>query len=324
MTADETILRVERLTKVFRPQGRGAKPIVAAHEVSFSLDRGEVLALVGESGSGKTTIARMIAGIEIPTSGQVWVAPRPGVAPRQRVQMVFQDPYAAVNPFNRLDYTLTRPLINFRHLSPSEARQAAADILKTVHLTPPEEYLAKRPHQLSGGQRQRVVIARALAAQPELIVADEPVAMLDVSIRADVLQLLRDLLDQGHVSAMLYITHDLLTARILANRIMVLYRGHVVETGDMETIIVQPRHPYTQLLWASIPNPRRAQRGGSVHVPVEREDVGTEGCPFAPRCPLVQDVCLSVKPRLVTMDDGREVSCHVVAPEPDASRAAGA
>ena len=321
--SDEPVLRVEGLTKIFRSSGRRAVSVLAASEVTFSLSKGEVLALVGESGSGKTTIGRMITGVEVPTAGRVSIPPKPGVNPRQRVQMVFQDPYAAVNPFNRIEYTLMRPLINFRHMSAQDARRTAGEILQTVQLTPPEEYLNKRPHQLSGGQRQRIVIARALAAQPEIMVADEPIAMLDVSIRADILHLLRDLLDQGHVSAMVYITHDILTARILANRIMVLYRGHVVETGDMETILVNPRHPYTQLLWASIPNPRRAARGESVQVLQERPGVGTDGCPFAPRCPLVQDLCTVKKPRLVTMEDGRDVSCHVVAPTSEEA-AAGA
>jgi peptide/nickel transport system ATP-binding protein len=319
--SSQPVLKVEGLTKIFRTPGRRAGSVVAASDVSFSLDAGEVLALVGESGSGKTTIGRLVTGLEVPTAGTVKLRPGSKLDPQQRVQMVFQDPYAAINPFNHIGYTVSRPLINYGHLSPAAAMQAAAEILRTVQLTPPREYLEKRPHQLSGGQRQRVVIARALAANPEVMVADEPVSMLDVSIRADVLRLLRTLLDEERVLSMIYITHDLLSARLLANRMMVLYRGHVVELGATETILAEPRHPYSQLLWSAIPNPRRAARGERVEVPLANNAVGTDGCPFAPRCPLMQERCQVERPPLVTMADGREVACHVVAPA-DASKPA--
>jgi peptide/nickel transport system ATP-binding protein len=232
----------------------------------------------------------------------------------QRVQMVFQDPYAALNPFNRISYTLSRPLMNYQKLSAADAVERARTILRTVQLTPPEEYLEKRPHQLSGGQRQRVVIARALAAAPEIVIADEPVSMLDVSIRADVLRLLRDLLEQKQVASMLYITHDLLSARLLARRIMVLYRGHVVEMGDTETLLANPQHPYTQLLWSAIPNPRRAARGEQVMVPTAGAGaIPKNGCPFQPRCPLATSRCEVEVPELLSLNDQQSVACHVVA-----------
>ncbi len=312
----EPVLKVEGLTKVFHPRGRRSTPLVAVRQVSFNLDEGEVVALVGESGSGKTTIGRMLTGIETPTEGSIHLRSEPGVRnPKtrmQRVQMVFQDPYAALNPFNRVSYSLSRPLINYQKLSPADALARARTILSTVQLTPPDDYLEKRPHQLSGGQRQRIVIARALAASPEIVIADEPVSMLDVSIRADVLSLLRDLLVQQQVSAMLYITHDLLSARLLARRIMVLYRGHVVEIGETEALLAHPQHPYTQLLWSAIPNPRRAARGEQIMVPTAGTgEVPLHGCPFQPRCPLAIDRCRHEVPELVAISEQQQVACHV-------------
>ena len=314
----EPVLKVERLTKIFRTPGRKAEPLVAVRRVSFTLDDGDVVALVGESGSGKTTIGRMLAGIETPTEGTIQLRAEPGGersarTRMQRVQMVFQDPYAALNPFNRVSYTVSRPLINYQRLSPTDAMERARTLLRTVQLTPPDDFLEKRPHQLSGGQRQRIVIARALAASPEIVIADEPVSMLDVSIRADVLRLLRDLLEQRQVSAMLYITHDLLSARILARRIMVLYRGHVVEMGDTETLLTRPQHPYTQLLWSAIPNPRRAARGEQVVVPTAGTgSIPQSGCPYLPRCPLAIDRCRTEVPELLPVNDQQVVACHVV------------
>lgn len=310
------VLEVEGLTKTFRVPGRRAEPFTAVRNVSFTIGNGEVVALVGESGSGKTTIGRMLAGIETPTAGRIRFLEsqaKKAQSLRQRVQMVFQDPYSALNPFNRISYAVSRPLINFQKMNSAAALERARAILSTVQLTPPDEYLGKRPHQLSGGQRQRVVIARALAASPEIVIADEPVSMLDVSIRADVLSLLRDLLAQKQVTAMLYITHDLLSARLLAQRMMVLYRGLVVEMGDTETILANPQHPYTQLLWSAIPNPRRAARGEQMITPTSgTNEVPRHGCPFAPRCPLVQDRCRSEVPDLSALSPQHDIACHVV------------
>lgn len=312
------VLEVEGLTKMFRVPGRRSEPFTAVRNVSFTIGNGEVVALVGESGSGKTTIGRMLAGIETPTAGHIrFLASQTQKTQslRQRVQMVFQDPYSALNPFNRISYAVSRPLINFQKMNNAAALERARAILSTVQLTPPDEYLEKRPHQLSGGQRQRVVIARALAASPEIVIADEPVSMLDVSIRADVLSLLRDLLAQKQVTAMLYITHDLLSARLLAQRIMVLYRGHVVEMGETESLLTNPQHPYTQLLWSAIPNPRRAARGEQMMAPptAGTNEIPRHGCPFAPRCPLVQDRCRSEVPELSDLNPLHNVACHVVA-----------
>ena len=315
--SSQSVLSAHGLSKVFRGAGRRGAQVAAVQDVSFDLVAGEAVALVGESGSGKTTIGRIVTGVEQPTSGTVRLM-HGNVTPRgrerRRVQMVFQDPYAALNPFNTVAYSISRPLVNYEGLSAAKARERVAEMLATVQLTPPEEYLDKRPHQLSGGQRQRVVVARALAAGPDIVVADEPVSMLDVSIRADILRLLKGLLDERHVTAMLYITHDLLSARLMAQRILVLYRGHLAESGRTADVLARPLHPYTQMLWAAIPNPRRAARGETVPMPVQgTAPANAEGCPFAPRCPLVIDRCLSEKPTLSPLPDGRQVACHVVA-----------
>jgi len=315
------VLEAEHLTKIFRSPGRQKSQVVAVRDVTFSLHEGEVVALVGESGSGKTTIGRMLTGIETPTAGVIRLRQEDGhdgdrLHARQRVQMVFQDPYAALNPFNTIGYTISRPLINYQRLTPAQARDRVLELLETVQLTPATEFIDKRPHQLSGGQRQRVVVARALAAGPQVIIADEPVSMLDVSIRADILRLLGSLLREQSVQTMLYITHDLLSARLLANRMMVLYRGHVVELGRTDKVLASLGHPYTQLLWSAIPNPHRAARGE--HEPIAVASQGSpppNGCPFAPRCPLVQDVCWHAVPHLTPFGEEHFVACHVVAPE---------
>lgn len=312
----QPVLSVEGVTKVFRAQNRNAAQVEAVSAVSLTLHEREITALVGESGSGKTTLGRMIAGVELPTAGRITISSGESNlrthTRRRAVQMVFQDPYAALNPFNTIGYTLSRPLVNYGRLSPDRARSRAAELLRTVQLTPPEDYLVKRPHELSGGQRQRVVVARALAAEPEIMVADEPVSMLDVSIRADILRLLKGLVEEGHVRAMLYITHDLLSARLIANRILVLYRGHLVEEGSTDRVVLHPAHPYTQLLWSAIPNPRRrGEEGGVPPKALSDRDAISRGCPFAPRCPLVIDRCWEERPPLVPVSPERSLACHV-------------
>lgn len=316
----DPVLEVKGLTKVFKA-GRRNAAVVAAKDISFALAEGKVIGLVGESGSGKTTIGRMICGIETPTDGQILLHARKdttpvaitGKADHKRVQMVFQDPYASLNPFNTVRYTVMRPLLNHLRLSASEALARAEDLMDTVRLTPALDYLSKRPDQLSGGQRQRVVIARALAAEPEVIVADEPVSMLDVSIRAEVVSLLDDLRKTGRIRGMLYITHDLLSARQLADEIIVLYKGRVVEQGQSDSILGDPKHPYTQVLLAALPNPRRAREGGQTGITLSSDGpVALTGCAFAPRCPFVMDTCRTVDPPLLKAGEGRSVACHVV------------
>ena len=256
---------VSNVTKVYRQRRRGEAPVRAVDDVSFTLEPGMSLALVGASGSGKSTIAKMITGVERPTSGTISFGEtridtlrRRGALRRLHgdVQMVFQDPYAALNPLHTVEYTLTRPVVNYAGLHGARARNRVLELLETVGLTPVEQFAAKLPHQLSGGQRQRVVIARALASDPQVIIADEPVSMLDVSLRAGVLALLEDLRERWGVS-MLYITHDLLSARLVTDRIMVLNKGVVVERGDTADVLQHPHDEYTVRLLDAVPNPAR-------------------------------------------------------------------
>ena len=257
-------LVVEHLSKVYPPTRRGEKAVTAVDDVSFTLEPGEALALVGASGSGKSTIAKLITAVEKPTSGTVtFGALRVDTLRRgafrdlhRDVQMVFQDPYAALNPLHTVEYALTRPVINFTGLRGREARGRVLELLETVGLIPVEQFAAKLPHQLSGGQRQRVVIARALASDPQVIIADEPVSMLDVSLRAGVLALLDDLRVQRGVS-MLYITHDLLSARVVTDNILVLNGGRVVERGETAQVLRHPANEYTVRLLDAVPNPSR-------------------------------------------------------------------
>ena len=260
---DQKAIVVAGVSKVYPAPRRGERPVRAVDDVSFTLEPGHSLALVGASGSGKSTIAKMITAVEKPTSGSIRFGDLDVVKLRRSqfrslhsdVQMVFQDPYAALNPLHTVEYTLTRPVVNFTGLHGRDARRRVLELLDTVGLTPVEEFAAKLPHQLSGGQRQRVVIARALASNPQVIIADEPVSMLDVSLRAGVLALLEDLREQWGVS-MLYITHDLLSARVVTDNIMVLNQGRVVESGNTADVLRNPSDEYTVRLLDAIPNPR--------------------------------------------------------------------
>ncbi|ONI61005.1 glutathione ABC transporter ATP-binding protein [Leifsonia sp. ALI-44-B] len=268
-SADSPIV-VDAVSKVYPPPRRGEKPVTAVDNVSFTLEPGQSLALVGASGSGKSTIAKLITGVEKPTSGAVRfgdlqidkLGRRQLRSLHSNVQMVFQDPYAALNPLHTVEYTLTRPVLNFTDLRGDAARARVLELLETVGLSPVEQFAAKLPHQLSGGQRQRVVIARALASDPQVLIADEPVSMLDVSLRAGVLALLEDLREQWGVS-MLYITHDLLSARLVTDNIMVLNQGRVVERGVTADVLRNPTDPYTIELLDAVPNPARAKRGAA-------------------------------------------------------------
>lgn len=258
---------VEHVSKVYPPPRRGESPVTAVDDVTFTLEPGAAMALVGASGSGKSTLAKLVTGIERPTGGTLRFGDldigrlrRSGLRRlRQDVQMVFQDPYSALNPVHAVEYTLTRPVVNSGTPQGLEARRRVLELLETVGLTPVEQFAAKLPHQLSGGQRQRVVIARALACDPQVIIADEPVSMLDVSLRSGVLALLADLRSQRGVS-LLYITHDLLSARMVTDQIIVLNGGRIVEDGHTAQVLRFPQDPYTVELLDSVPQPSRAGR----------------------------------------------------------------
>jgi len=255
-------LVVEDVVKRYPGRRRGEKAVVASDHVSFTIEPGEPVALVGQSGSGKSTLARMITGLERPDSGRVTYHDIRVDQLRRKelrryhgeVQMVFQDPYAALNPLHTVRYVLTRPLINHLGMSETDAHERVDELLTTVGLTPVDQFAGKLPHQLSGGQRQRVVIARALAPRPTLLVADEPVSMLDVSLRAGVLELLGELRRTTGVS-LLYITHDLLSARLVADRMLVLHEGRIVEQGPTVDVLRNPKDDYTRALLDALPTP---------------------------------------------------------------------
>ena len=255
-------LVVSGVSRVYKVRGRGKGRVTAVDDVSFTIAPGAAVGLVGASGSGKSTLAKLITGSERPTSGSIRFGDLAveglhagGLRKyHSRVQMIFQDPYAALNPLHTVEYTVTRPCQNFLHMSGAEARERVHDLLETVGLTPSAQFAGKLPHQLSGGQRQRVVIARALACDPELIVADEPVSMLDVSLRADVLRLLANLRVKRGLS-LLYITHDLLSARVVTDEILVLNQGKVVERGPTKEVLQHPKHEYTVQLLDAVATP---------------------------------------------------------------------
>jgi ABC-type glutathione transport system ATPase component len=264
-----TTLEVVDLVKDFRIRGGLRRPrLRAVDHVSFTLTPGRTVALVGESGSGKSTIARIIARLERPTGGRITLTgsdggPVPDRDYRHHVQMVFQDPFASLNPFHSIAHHLARPLrLHARTRTRAQTWSALGELLERVSL-PAADIAHRRPYELSGGQRQRVAIARALAPGATVLVADEPVSMLDVSIRLGVLNLLARLQREENL-AVLYITHDLATARHFADDVLVLYRGRVVERGPADRVIRNPRHPYTQLLAAASPDP--AARGRSVRI----------------------------------------------------------
>lgn len=294
----------------------------AVTDVSFGVQRGEVVALVGESGSGKSTIARSIARLTTVSEGKIIFRgrdilaeepKRASVRYRSEVQMIFQDPFGSLNPVHTVGHHISRPLrIHHKASGRDDVRSKAAELFETVGLTPGLDYLGKFPHQLSGGQRQRISIARALAVDPELILADEPISMLDVSIRMGVLNLIRRLQAERGI-AFLYITHDIASARYIANKTMAMYAGRLVEGADSEELIKHPAHPYTQLLLSAVPNPDRAAPGyvqSSPAPPPSLFDV-PRGCPFASRCPYVMPVCREIMPGVTNIGVNHWVRCHL-------------
>jgi ABC-type oligopeptide transport system ATPase subunit len=260
-----TTLEAKDLVKNYQLRhGFRAATLRAVDDVSFTLEPGRTVALVGQSGSGKSTIAKLLMQLEPPTSGQILLDGRPverrgaGLARyRRTVQMVFQDPFASLNPFHTVEHHLERPVrLHHSGLTGDEVHQRVLRLLERVRLTPAENVARRRPHELSGGQRQRVAIARALAPEPGILVADEPVSMLDVSIRLGVLNLLATLQREEQLGV-LYITHDLATARHFSDEILVMYRGKVVERGPADEVILNPQHEYTKMLAEAAPNPER-------------------------------------------------------------------
>jgi peptide/nickel transport system ATP-binding protein len=295
----------------------------AVEGVSLTLAAARVTAVVGESGSGKSTLARLLARLVRPTSGALLLdgspVPTGGRGRRdyaRQVQLVLQDPFASLNPVHDVRYHLARPLQLHGLAEPgSSLDEAVAGLLERVALTPADQFIGKYPHELSGGQRQRVAIARALAVRPRILLADEPVSMLDVSIRLGVLNLLGDLRDTERL-AILYITHDIASARYLADTIMVMYAGQVVESGPAEVVTDRPEHPYTQLLLSAAPDPERAGQPGQPGRPAlggrgapPSLVTPPPGCRFHPRCPHAMAICAEAAPPLFDVADGHQSAC---------------
>ncbi len=313
----DVVLEGRNLTKWFsvkRGHGMfaGRARLYAVQDVSVSIGAAQVTAVVGESGSGKTTVARMLAKIITPDGGEVLLDSKatPHGRPRgyaRQVQMIFQDPFASLNPVHRVRHNLVRPL-KIHHVT-DDIDAGVSALLRRVSLEPPEEFAAKFPHELSGGQRQRVAIARALAVRPRVLLADEPVSMLDVSIRLGVLNLLADLRDTEGL-AILYVTHDIASARYLADTIIVMYAGRLVEAAPSVSLTDDPAHPYTQLLLSAAPDPERPQppnlvRGGAPPSLIEPPS----GCRFHPRCPHAMEICRRVSPPSVEVSTGHTAAC---------------
>lgn len=314
MTSD-TLLTIKDLTIRFKRSN--APDLLASRNVSFDIGQHETVALVGESGSGKTTIGKALVHLVPVSSGHLWFdghdvthLRRVGILHYRRLtQMIFQDPFASLNPFHPVSHHLQRPLARLRNLRGPERERAVDELLNLVGLSP-AMYRNKYPHELSGGQRQRVAIARALASQPRLVVADEPVSMLDVSLRADVLHLLESLQQTQHLSY-LYITHDLASARYLAQRIVVLYAGSILEVANAEDLVVAPAHPYTQLLLAATPGGPAGKLPEIAQVAPDLTEA-RQGCPFAPRCPYAIARCSVEMPSLSPVARDHRAACFLL------------
>jgi oligopeptide/dipeptide ABC transporter ATP-binding protein len=325
----EPILVTDRLTRHFKiGNALSRRTLHAVDEVSLQIGEREIVALAGESGSGKSTVARLLAGLYRPTSGEIRFLGRPLSQIRSRadmlgyrgaVPMVFQDPFSSINPVFRVSHGVMRALKLHRpELSRAQRRAEAERVFEAVGLTPPGDVLHRFPHELSGGQRQRVGFAQALALRPRLILADEPVSMLDVSIRIGLLNLMKALRDREGVS-ILYITHDIASARYVADRLIVMYAGRLAESGPVEDVLARPRHPYTQLLLSAVPDPRAALHVGAETDTGEPPKVidPSPGCRFRWRCPLAQDECHRVTPEMRELLPGHQAACHVARADAD-------
>ncbi len=325
VTADmaEPLLRTDRLSKHFKIGNTlSRRTLHAVDDVSLTIGERQIVALAGESGSGKSTIARLLARIYKPTSGEIYFQGKPLSRMHSRpdrlkyaseAPMVFQDPFASINPVFRISHGVLRALKLHRpELSEQERYAEALRVFEVVGLTPADQALQRYPHELSGGQRQRVGFAQALAMRPRLIIADEPVSMLDVSIRIGLLNLMAQLRDEQGVS-ILYITHDIASARYVADRLIVMYAGQIAEAGPVEEVLGNPRHPYTQLLVSAVPDPRAQPHIGAETDRGEPPKVidPTPGCRFRWRCPLAIDICQTVTPELIQLAPDHDAACHV-------------
>ena len=319
---DENLLIIDQLKKFFTVKRGFPNPVKqtvrAVDQVSLTVGRGESFGLVGESGCGKSTVGRSILRLIEPDSGKVWLNGdditgydrAKMLELRRRAQIIFQDPYSSLNPRRSVGKTLAEPMLVHRLAPKKQIPERINTVLAEVGLQPDAIY--KYPHEFSGGQRQRIGIARALVFEPQLIIADEPVSALDVSIQSQILQLLQGL-QEKHGLSFLFISHDLAVVRYFCQRLAVMYLGRIVEQGTVSQVFDKPLHPYTRMLRAAspIPDPEKAVKGlhlkGEVPSPIHPPD----GCYFHPRCPDCMDVCKDNYPRWKKMEDDRGVACHL-------------
>ena len=315
------LLELKNVTKVYTRGVLSRASTTALNDVSLTLAENEptIVTVAGESGSGKTTLAMLLLGFIAPSAGQILyqgqdisrLGGAARMAFRREVQAVFQDPFAVFNPFYTVDHLLTVPIKKFKlATSAKQARERMEEALTAVGLRP-EDILGRFPHQLSGGQRQRINVARALVLKPKLLVADEPVSMVDASLRANILETLRGL-QKNHGVSIIYITHDLTTAFHIAKSIIVLYRGSVMEAGDVDAVIKHPQHPYTRLLIDSIPWPDLNRRWGETEIKARESELGdhSAGCRFFARCPFAMEKCAEPPP-LFRLNGHHAASCYL-------------
>ena len=326
MSSEEIIVRVRNLRKWFPVRtgllhgliSREKRYVKAVDGISFDIKKREIYGLAGESGCGKTTTGRVILRLLEPTAGEVHLGKQDVFALtkrelnelRKRAQIIFQDPYESLDPRMNIFDFVAEPLVVHKI---GNEEELVANALKTVELTPPEEFFYRFPHELSGGQRQRVAIARAMILNPEFIVADEPVSMLDVSIRSSILKLMFKLRDEMGISY-LYITHDLATARQVCDRTAIMYLGKFSEETTTEELLKNPLHPYTKALVAAVPVPDPTARkskvviSGEIPSPIDLPP----GCRFRPRCPYAMEICKREEPSLVEVESNHKVACHLM------------
>ena len=326
---DSKILEVKDLVKLFPLRTGFSKSIISKEErfvraidgVSFEVDKGDVFCIAGESGCGKTTLSRTILRLIEPTSGTIifdnreisFISRNALKELRKEIQMIFQDPYGSLNPRAKI-YDIIAEGLRVQNLvgSKQEEAEKVSRALEDVGLSPSQDYFFKYPHELSGGMRQRVAIAGALVLKPKLIVMDEPVSMLDVSIRAGILKLIYTLKEEYGLTYML-ITHDLSLAYAISNKIVIMYLGKIVEKGPTEAVMREPFHPYTKALISAIPIPDPSHKREKIEIKGGIPDAVDipKGCRFHPRCPFAEEICSSQEPEMKMKGEGRSVACHI-------------
>ena len=323
----ETIIELEHIVKRYASRGsffgtRG-KEVIALNQISIKILRGEIFGLVGESGSGKTTAGRLIVKLEKPEGGRIYIngsdmAGLKGKALKdfhRKVQMIFQDPYQSLNPQISVFDTISEPLVIHKIGNAKDREDAVWQIMKSVGLSPPDDFVNRYPHQLSGGQRQRVAIARVMVLNPDFVVADEPTSMLDASISAQIFNILLEMRKNFQVT-LLFITHSLAAARYLCDRIAVIYRGNMMELGSADQVIQKPKHPYTKALIDAMPKFGLSGKANNNHtlLAVEREAFGHKGCPFFTRCRVANKTkCSQERPLLKETNNSHWVACFYAA-----------